>query len=136
MKTILEMGKSAREASRFLMNASTEQKNSFLLELADTLDASRKEILAANQLDYDAADKLTPAMRDRLLLNDSRIDGIKRFSSSLLSFLQAFPDILRGRILRQKFSKASRRKEKCACPAKGSFSQAGSQKRPFYLFTH
>ena len=78
MKTILEMGKSAREASRFLMNASTEQKNSFLLELADTLDASRKEILAANQLDYDAADKLTPAMRDRLLLNDSRIDGIIR----------------------------------------------------------
>ena len=78
MKTIFEMGKAAREASRFLMNSSTEQKNNFLLKLADTLDAERGAILAANQLDYDAADKLTPAMRDRLLLNDSRIDGIIR----------------------------------------------------------
>ena len=32
MKTILEMGKAARDASRFLMNASTEQKNSFLMK--------------------------------------------------------------------------------------------------------
>ena len=78
MKTILEMGKAAREASRFLMRASTGQKNDFLLKLADSLDANRSAILAANRLDYDAADSLTPAMRDRLLLNDSRIDGIIR----------------------------------------------------------
>lgn len=78
MKTILEMGKAAREASRFLMNVSTNRKNEFLLKLADTLDAERGAILAANKLDYDAADQLTPAMRDRLLLNDSRIDGIIR----------------------------------------------------------
>ena len=77
MKTILEMGK-AREASRFLMNASTNRKNEFLLKLADTLDSSRGAIIAANKLDYDAADQLTPAMRDRLLLNDVRIDGIIR----------------------------------------------------------
>ena len=78
MKSILEMGKAARAASRFLMNASTEQKNSFLLKLADSLDANRADILAANKADYDAADSLSPAMRDRLLLNDSRIDAIIR----------------------------------------------------------
>ena len=78
MKTILEMGKAAREASRFLMNISTNKKNEFLLKLADALDANRSAILAANKLDYDAADQLTPAMRDRLLLNDARIDGIIR----------------------------------------------------------
>lgn len=78
MKTILEMGKAAREASQFLMNASTDRKNNFLLKLADTLDASRVSILSANQADYDDASALTPAMRDRLLLNDSRIDGIIR----------------------------------------------------------
>ena len=78
MKTILEMGKAAREASRFLMNISTNKKNEFLLKLADALDANRGAILAANKLDYDAADQLTPAMRDRLLLNDARIDGIIR----------------------------------------------------------
>lgn len=78
MKTIIEMGKAAREASRFLMNASTNRKNEFLLKLAETLDTNRTAILAANQLDYDDATELTPAMRDRLLLNDSRIDGIIR----------------------------------------------------------
>ena len=78
MKTILEMGKDAREASRFLMNASTAKKNEFLLKLADSLDANRASILAANKLDYDEATALNPAMRDRLLLNDARIDGIVR----------------------------------------------------------
>ena len=78
MKTIIEMGKAAHEASRFLMNASTNRKNEFLLKLAETLDTNRTAILAANQLDYDDATELTPAMRDRLLLNDSRIDGIIR----------------------------------------------------------
>ncbi len=78
MKTMLEMGKAAREASRFLMNASTERKNDFLLKLADSLDTNRASILAANQADYDAATALNPAMRDRLLLNDARIDGIIR----------------------------------------------------------
>ena len=78
MKTILEMGKAAREASRFLMNISTNKKNEFLLKLAEALDVNRSAILAANKVDYDAADQLTPAMRDRLLLNDARIDGIIR----------------------------------------------------------
>ena len=78
MKTILEMGKAAREASRVLMNTSTARKNDFLLKLADALDQDRAAILAANQADYDAAADLNPAMRDRLLLNDARIDGIIR----------------------------------------------------------
>ncbi len=78
MKSILDMGKDARAASRELMGTSTEKKNAFLLKLADTLDAERAAILAANKEDYDAATALTPAMRDRLLLNDARIDGIVR----------------------------------------------------------
>ncbi len=78
MKTITEMGKAAREASKFLMSTSTEQKNCFLLKLADALDENRKAILEANKADYDAATELNPAMRDRLLLNDARIDGIIR----------------------------------------------------------
>ena len=78
MKTMLEIGKDARAASRVLMNAPTAVKDSFLLALADALDEMRGEILEANKADYDAADALTPAMRDRLLLNDARIDGIIR----------------------------------------------------------
>ncbi|MBR6089983.1 MAG: glutamate-5-semialdehyde dehydrogenase [Anaerolineaceae bacterium] len=76
MKTVLEMGKAAREASRFLMNVSTEKKNEFLNALADTLEKNCSLILAANRIDYDNAEHLNPAMRDRLLLNEARIGGI------------------------------------------------------------
>jgi len=76
MKTILEMGKAARNASHFLMNASTNKKNDFLLKLADALDRNRESIREANSKDYEAAENLSPAMRDRLLLNDARIDAI------------------------------------------------------------
>ena len=45
---------------------------------ADALDATRADVLAANARDMDAGrDKgLSPAMLDRLLLDDARIDGI------------------------------------------------------------
>lgn len=76
MSTIPEMGKAARVASRFLMNVSTSRKNDFLLRLADALNADRSDILSANKQDYDDAVSLTPAMRDRLLLNDARIDSM------------------------------------------------------------
>lgn len=79
MKTINEMGKTAKEASVFLATASTEQKNAFLNTLADELDTQRAHILSANALDVsDALPVLTPAMVDRLTLTDQRIDGIIR----------------------------------------------------------
>lgn len=78
MSVLTEMGKKAREASRFLMGTDTAKKNAFLLTLADSLDAERKAILAANEEDILAASGLTDAMIDRLRLTDARIDGIIR----------------------------------------------------------
>ncbi|MFT0213269.1 glutamate-5-semialdehyde dehydrogenase [Pseudomonas sp. F1_0610] len=70
------LGQAARQASRVLARASTAQKNQALLAMANALDASRVELLAANQLDLTAGrdNGLTEAMLDRLALTPERID--------------------------------------------------------------
>ncbi len=73
-----EMGQRAKAAARQLARATTDQKNAALVALADRLWADRAEILAANATDVAAAQAagLSPAMIDRLLLNESRLASI------------------------------------------------------------
>ena len=72
------MGVDARRSSRVLAIASTSQKDSALLRLADLLVGSQDEILQANMADLESAQQagLSPAMLDRLTLNPERLDGI------------------------------------------------------------
>jgi glutamate-5-semialdehyde dehydrogenase len=63
----------AREASANLALLSTEEKNGFLLAIADSLEANAPTILAANQEDVETSG-LEGAMRDRLLLTTLRIN--------------------------------------------------------------
>lgn len=62
----------ARKACASLIQLSTEQKNSILLEMADTLESRASEILRANAEDVRAAN-LSGAMQDRLLFTPARI---------------------------------------------------------------
>ena len=84
MKSAIEeleaMGKAAKAASRRTAYLSTEVKNRALCNIADDLMAKKDEILAANQIDYKAAEAsgMSAAMLDRLLLNSSRIEFIAR----------------------------------------------------------
>src|SRR5438876_4546294 len=55
----------SRIAAARLAQLSTEQKNSLLLQIADTIENRADHILRANQDDLDRS-KLTGAMRDRL----------------------------------------------------------------------
>lgn len=75
---MVKVGESALEASRELVQLNSRKKNVILLSMADELEAHRKEIMAANELDMNAARDagLEPAMLDRLLLTPSRIDGM------------------------------------------------------------
>ncbi len=75
---LVEMGKQARVAARVLQRATTEQKNTLLLALADQLLAQAEAVLAANQRDLEAArqDGLNAAMLDRLALNPARLQGM------------------------------------------------------------
>jgi glutamate-5-semialdehyde dehydrogenase len=64
------MGQLARDASRKLARATTEQKNGALYAIADALDANSERILDANQQDIDEgrANGLSAALLDRLSL--------------------------------------------------------------------
>lgn len=76
LETILiEQGKKARRAARFLATASTNQKNEALYKMADQLEKQAQEIIAANEVDLRAGEKqgLTKALLERLTLNESRI---------------------------------------------------------------
>ncbi|MBU3716181.1 MAG: glutamate-5-semialdehyde dehydrogenase [Candidatus Nanopelagicaceae bacterium] len=75
---IAELAETARKAAQTLRASSYEVRKKALLAIASELDASRREILAANNEDVtrERAAGLSESLLDRLLLNDSRIDGI------------------------------------------------------------
>ena len=71
------MGRAARDAAAALREASSEQKNKALLAAAAAIRAAKAAILAANEEDMRAAAarNLTPALLDRLKLDDKRIEA-------------------------------------------------------------
>jgi glutamate-5-semialdehyde dehydrogenase len=74
------MGRAARAASLALAAAPTEQKNLALRAAATALRARRHKILAANDRDLReaAAGGLSPAMLDRLTLDEKRVEAMAR----------------------------------------------------------
>ncbi|SEG76630.1 glutamate-5-semialdehyde dehydrogenase [Marinobacterium lutimaris] len=71
-----ELGQKARAASRLMARADTGSKNAALDAMARVLDASREQLVAANQKDLEngRANGLDAAMLDRLELTPARID--------------------------------------------------------------
>jgi len=73
-----QVGRAARQASRALARADTEQKNRALLAMADAIIRERTALLSANQLDLQAAEAsgLDAALLDRLTLSEKTIQGM------------------------------------------------------------
>lgn len=73
-----QLGQEARKASRKLAVASTGEKNTALLAMADAIEASEAVLIKANAKDMQAGrDKgLDAALLDRLELNAERIGGM------------------------------------------------------------
>ena len=72
------VGTRARSASRLIAAASTRQKNDALLATVDALQASRTQLLSANEIDLDRGRKnnLESALLDRLELTGARFDSM------------------------------------------------------------
>jgi glutamate-5-semialdehyde dehydrogenase len=100
-ESVLAAARRARAAARELATASSAVKDAALQAMAGALTDHRAGILAANDLDVDAAITAgTPdALVDRLRLTDSRIEGM----AAGLAQLAALPDpigaVVRGQIL-------------------------------------
>jgi glutamate-5-semialdehyde dehydrogenase len=74
------LAEAARRASRRIAKASAEVRHDALLAIAGAIEGMRTEILAANARDVSAgmAAQLTPALLDRLRLDDARIAALAR----------------------------------------------------------
>ena len=80
---VVGLARKACVAAGELRKLSTDEKNALLLKIAETLEADREAIYAANATDVAAAQAngLSPAMVDRLTLTDARfksmVDGVR-----------------------------------------------------------
>lgn len=90
IEVLAELGRNARQAAKPLSIASTEQKNLALKFMAEAILTSKSDILAANKLDIEQAEKAgtTSAFIDRLLLDEDRLTGI----ADGIAAIAALPD--------------------------------------------
>src|SRR3984885_164533 len=78
------IGRAARLAAKQLAFASSEQKNRALLAAASALRDSRADVLTANDADMrESGEGLSAALRDRLRLDDSRVEAMARGLESI-----------------------------------------------------
>jgi glutamate-5-semialdehyde dehydrogenase len=108
-----QLARQARMASRELAKLTTAEKNACLLAMAAALEQNAAALKQANALDMDAAAKsgLSPAMLDRLKLDDKRIVGMARG----LREVAALPDPV-GRILDERVRPNGLKLQKISTP--------------------
>lgn len=87
---LTEIGRKARAAALKIANVSTADKNRWLNAMADAVEQSAPELLRANDEDMEkgTAKGMSPAMLDRLKLNDQRI----RAMADALRHVATLPD--------------------------------------------
>jgi len=72
------LGAAAKRAAAAMAQASADEKTRALQAAAAAIHADRALILAANARDLAEARDLSPAMRDRLLLDEKRVEAVAR----------------------------------------------------------
>jgi len=98
---MISLGQRAKAAGRLLARASTAQKNAALHAIADGLERDQAQILAANGLDVadGQAAGLSPALLDRLLLDEKRLAGIAADTRSVAALPDPVGQEFDGRVL-------------------------------------
>lgn len=101
MSQLQQMGAAAKAASYRLASCTTAEKNQALLAIAAALEVRQAEILAANAEDLHIADSngVSPALRDRLLLNPARIKGLADDLRAVAQLADPVGEELDGKLL-------------------------------------
>ncbi|MGB7370747.1 glutamate-5-semialdehyde dehydrogenase, partial [Erythrobacter sp.] len=74
---VAQLGENARAASRELLKATTDQKNTAIREAARALRAATDDLIAANEKDVEGVRGKKPdSFVDRLMLDKARIEGM------------------------------------------------------------
>ena len=90
--------KKAKVSSRVLSTLSGTEKNRILKEMAQALRDNASDILQANALDMDEAktNQLTSALRDRLLLDEVRVEGMAKAIEEIAGLKEPVGRVLDG----------------------------------------
>ena len=98
MPEVSELAKRAKEAVFTLASLPTAVKNKALYFMADSLVKRQEPILQENQKDIEAgrARNLSSAMLDRLLLNESRIEGMAESLRDVASLPDPVGEVVKG----------------------------------------
>lgn len=100
-KLIADLADTARKAARTLVAATHEERKSALLAIADALVVRQSEIIAANAEDMERGKSsgLNSQLLDRLMLNESRIQGIAGGARKVAALPNPLGNVLRERTL-------------------------------------
>jgi glutamate-5-semialdehyde dehydrogenase len=88
----------SKDASHIMMTLSGAEKNRILRDMAKALRDNCADILKANELDMRDADtnNLTPALKDRLLLDESRVESMAVAIEEIASLKEPVGRVLDG----------------------------------------
>lgn len=96
MKDLIEKLKLTKEASRFLAKATPGQKNLGLKNMISALKEDQDYILSQNALDLEKGRKsgLSPALLDRLMLDEQRMQGIAEGLDQIIALKDPIGEVL------------------------------------------
>ncbi len=96
--SVSEVCAGAKRASRVLGTVGSDVKNAALQAIADALQARTPEILQANGCDLQAGreNELSPALLDRLALDEQRIAGIARGARKIAALADPVGEVIDG----------------------------------------
>ncbi|GAB4546156.1 MAG: glutamate-5-semialdehyde dehydrogenase [Phycisphaerales bacterium] len=93
------MASRASDARRLIAHTTGDQRRALLHEIADAIRVRTSEILGANQRDLEANTDLDDALRDRLLLDAVRVEGIAAAVDRIADQPDPVGRIVDGRVL-------------------------------------
>ncbi len=100
MNPIVEILEKVQHSQRILRHLDGNIKNKVLSELKNQIIARKKEILSANDKDLKAlSDQHSSAFRDRLTLNEKRIDQILQSISDVINFNNPIGEVVENKKL-------------------------------------
>ncbi len=91
----------ARAAARSLAHATTAQKNAALAAIADAIEASVPEVVAANRIDLERGreQQIGEGLLDRLLLDESRLRSLASAVREVIGLADPVGQVVRGSTL-------------------------------------
>jgi glutamate-5-semialdehyde dehydrogenase len=98
--TVLEVCEQARQAARVTRELRTSAKDRALTLFAESMDASREQLKAANSTDLDRASAggVSPTLIDRLRLTDSRITSICKAVRAMVDLPDPVGQVVSGTV--------------------------------------